>query len=180
MDENSALISGLTIRPEHPSDSPAIAHLIQSAFADGNETSDFVRDVRAQTEICLAQVVVKDSAIVAHAQYVRVPVTMDGRALRAAYLSCLSVTPALKHQGIGSTLVRQGLADLRAARFETVLLLGDPKYYGRFGFSSELARKIRAPHNQRGDGFQAVELVAGALAGREGRMESPQVLVPMN
>jgi predicted N-acetyltransferase YhbS len=90
----------------------------------------------------------------------------------------LSVVPRLHRKGIGSLLVRQGLQRLREEGFETALVLGSPKYYPRFGFSSALARKIRAPHRTRGDAFMAVELVTGALAGPEGEASFPDVLVP--
>ena len=57
-------------------------------------------------------------------------------------------------------------------------LLGDPAYYGRFGFSPELATRIVAPHRSRGRGFQAVELVPGALAGASIVADFPSVIAP--
>jgi putative acetyltransferase len=75
--------------------------------------------------------------------------------------------------------VRSGLTRLAGRGYAAATLLGDPDYYGRFGFSPELAARIEAPHRARGRGFQAVELVAGALRGAEVRGEFPPVIAPI-
>lgn len=49
----------------------------------------------------------------------------------ALALAPLAVHPAVRHRGIGAALVRAALA---AAGTATVIVLGDPDYYARFGF----------------------------------------------
>jgi putative acetyltransferase len=65
--------------------------------------------------------------------------------------------------GIGSTLVRAGLAECRSRGAEAAVVLGDTDYYGRFGFSAALAEAIACDY--AGPHFQALELKSGALAG---------------
>lgn len=49
-------------------------------------------------------------------------------------LSPLAVDPAVQRQGIGSALVRAGLARADAMGESLVVLQGSPRYYPRFGF----------------------------------------------
>jgi len=84
----------------------------------------------------------------------------------------------LQGRGVGSRLVRGGLQRLAEAGCQVATLLGDPAYYARFGFSSDLAGRIEAPHRVRGAGFQAIELVAGALDGNTVRADFPAVIAP--
>lgn len=63
---------------------------------------------------------------------------------RAALLGPLAVAPHHQRQGIGAQLVREGLRRLSAAGKPAVLVLGDPAYYGRFGFAPTT---VRPPHD---------------------------------
>lgn len=49
-------------------------------------------------------------------------------------------------------------------------MLRHPKFYRRFGFSSELARRLESPF-AGGDAWMARELVIGALNDVDGRVE---------
>ena len=64
--------------------------------------------------------------------------------LRIALLAPLAVDPDRQRNGIGSALVREGLLRLEHAGIDAVCTLGDPAYYGRFGFVEE--RDIAPPH----------------------------------
>jgi putative acetyltransferase len=168
----------LDIRPERASDVGSIRSLVQAAFGPDKDTADFVEAVRGEAEVCLAEVALKHGAIVGHAQWCSAPLIIDSEVVKAAYLSCLSVDPAMQGRGVGSRLVRDGLQQLADSRFVAATLLGDPAYYGRFGFSSELAERIEAPHRSRGRGFQAIELVVGVLCGATIRSDFPAVIAP--
>jgi putative acetyltransferase len=47
------------------------------------------------------------------------------------------VAPDHQGQGIGAGLIREGLAQLKALGAQGCVLLGDPAYYGRFGFQND-------------------------------------------
>lgn len=51
-------------------------------------------------------------------------------------LGPVAVLPGFQGQGIGSELVESGLAELRSGHASGCLLVGDPGYYRRFGFST--------------------------------------------
>lgn len=54
-----------------------------------------------------------------------------------ALLGPLAVTPSRQRQGVGRTLIRMGFEQIAQRNFRRVLVLGDPAYYGRFGFLPE-------------------------------------------
>jgi putative acetyltransferase len=83
----------------------------------------------------------------------------------------LAVRPDRQGRGIGSRLVAAGLALLRERGWAAVVVLGHARYYPRFGFSAELARKLASPFP--GEAFMALELVPGALAGGAGSVGYP-------
>lgn len=91
-----------------------------------------------------------------------------GTAGEALLLGPLAV--GLSHQGagIGSMLMRAALERAAARGHRAVLLVGDPDYYARFGFSVALAGGLAMPGPFERHRFQGVELVKGALDGALG------------
>src|SRR5947207_12886726 len=81
-------------------------------------------------------------------------------------LAPVGVLPAHQRLGVGSRLVRSGLEWLRTRHERSVLVLGHPQYYSRFGFSTDRARLLTHPFPI--DAFMALELVSGALDGVRG------------
>lgn len=70
----------------------------------------------------------------------------------------LSVDPDRQGRGVGSTLMQKVLDAARARGEGVVVLLGDPGYYGRFGFTPASRWGIEAPDPQWGEFFQACAL----------------------
>lgn len=130
----------MTIRPEQPGDEPAIHALTEAAFrnmpySDGNE-ADLVDALRRDGDLALSLVALNmDQAIVGHMAFSPVSIS-DGSARWYALGPC-SVIPTRQHTGIGSQLIEAGLAEMRARGASGVVLVGSPKYYGRFGFTCD-------------------------------------------
>ena len=61
-------------------------------------------------------------------------VTIEDSDERLLQLSPLGVLPAFQRQGHGSALVRRTIDAVRAMGEPALLVEGNPKYYGRFGF----------------------------------------------
>ncbi len=82
----------------------------------------------------------------------------------ALALAPLAVHPDRQGQGVGSTLVHAALDAAREAGERLVVVLGEPAYYGRFGFLPAATLGVSGPY---GDGaqFQALALAAGAPRG---------------
>jgi rhodanese-related sulfurtransferase len=67
------------------------------------------------------------------------------RLRRVSLLSPLGVLPEHSHAGIGSALVRRGLALLATRGERLVFLEGSPRFYGRLGFRNAEALGFRRP-----------------------------------
>ncbi|MGD0518130.1 MAG: N-acetyltransferase, partial [Thermoguttaceae bacterium] len=49
-------------------------------------------------------------------------------------LGPVAVAPSFQRQGIGQTLIKEGLKTIRGLGARGCVLVGDPAYYSRFGF----------------------------------------------
>jgi putative acetyltransferase len=85
------------------------------------------------------------------------------------------VLPAWQSRGIGSALVRQGLKVCSGQGVPAVVVLGDPGYYGRFGFSAELARELQTPWS--GPNLMAIELLPDGLGDGKGVARYPEAFL---
>ena len=81
----------------------------------------------------------------------------DGQPLRALGLAPVGVVPDRQNQGIGGALVEAAVAAARESGEQLLFLLGEPDYYGRFGFTAERAQPFASPY--AGPYFQALALV---------------------
>ncbi len=126
----------MLIRPEVPEDAAAIASVIERAFSNAQHTSHseqfIVEALRAAGALTLSLVAEQDHKVVGHVAYS--PVSISSGAQDWYGLGPLAVEPTLQSHGIGAALVRAGMARLRAVSAAGCVVLGDPAYYGRFGF----------------------------------------------
>lgn len=83
----------------------------------------------------LSLVTVKDGEIVGHVAFS--PITISGEATKWYGLGPVSVWPDQQSKGIGQALIIAGLNRLRGMHAQGCVVLGDPAYYGRFGFVSD-------------------------------------------
>ena len=63
--------------------------------------------------------------------------SIGGSDKTAALLAPLAVDPVSQKRGVGGALVRYGFEALKKRNVSHVYVLGDPAYYGRFGFAPE-------------------------------------------
>ena len=129
----------MIVRPERDADIYAIRALTETAFltaphADGTEHL-IVDRLRAAGALTLSLVAEADGAVIGHVAFSPVAIS-DGSAGWYG-LGPISVDPARQGEGIGSLLVREGLERLKTLGAAGCVLLGDPAYYGRFGFSAD-------------------------------------------
>jgi predicted N-acetyltransferase YhbS len=94
------------------------------------------------------------------------PVSVDG-ARAPLLLGPLAVDPARHGQAIGVALVRRGLRAAAANAHDLVLVVGEPAYYARFGFSSAAVLGLSLPGPVDENRF-LVLAIGGALAHRIG------------
>lgn len=88
----------------------------------------------------------------------------------ALLLGPLAIDPALQGRGVGSGLMQVALNRAALAGHEAVILVGDPEYYERFGFTRSPTSRLIMPGPVDRRRFLGIELARGALAGAEGRV----------
>lgn len=160
----------LAIRHEAPTDWPVIAQLNRDAFGGDFEVT-LVQDLRQDGLIAAAYVVIAEQQIVGHAIFSHLPVKLDDRPVKSLALGPISVREDYRSKGVGKFLINTGLQAAQAQGTKAVFVLGDPAYYGRFGFNAHLASHLNAPFEE--DSFMALEIVDGALDGDRGVVTYP-------
>lgn len=91
-----------------------------------------------------------------------------GKRVRALLLGPLAVEPSLKGHGIGVALMRHAIAEAARLGHGAIILVGDPEYYERFGFSGDKTSELAMPGPVERRRFLALELKPGHLEGCHG------------
>jgi predicted N-acetyltransferase YhbS len=163
----------VTIRPEREVDEAAREQLLDAAYGPirFKKPSHRLREGR-EPAAGLSFVAVMDGRAVGT---VRLWPVEAGAGRPALLLGPLAVDHRYRKRGVGSALMQRALRDVGKRGHHAVLLVGDPAYYGRFGFSAEKTGKLwlLGPYEQHR--LLGCELVAGALDGAGGLIRAPKV-----
>ena len=128
----------IIIRNEIKSDIKAISEVTKAAFdtlAISDHTEQFIIDsLRDANVLSVSLVAVSGKRVVGHIAFS--PVTVSDGSQGWYGLGPISVQPELHKQGIGKSLMQEGLAKLKSMDAKGCILVGDPGYYERFGFRS--------------------------------------------
>jgi putative acetyltransferase len=124
------------IRPERPDDHDVLGALITAAFAgkpyaEGDEAG-LLAALRRCGALALSLVAELDGVVVGQAAFS--PARTSDGAQGWYALGPVAVRPDRQRRGIGARLVRGGLERLAGQGAGGCILVGDPRYYGRFGF----------------------------------------------
>jgi putative acetyltransferase len=137
----------IEIRPEIEADWDSIYTITESAFfgkpyADGDE-QDLIEKLRKIGVLSLSLVAADEGEIIGQITFS--PATLSGISSPWFALGPVSVVPNRQGQGVGSTLIEEGLSKIRSLGALGCILTGNPVYYRRFGF--ELAA-LNCPDNE--------------------------------
>lgn len=162
------LPTGFRIVAERIGDATAIEALLDRAFGvDRRLKRSYAFRDGIESEPSLRLVALDPGgALVGTLRFWPVLVASPSRRRAALLLGPLAVEPALKGKGVGRALVHDGLAAARSAGHALVLLVGDPSYYGQFGFVPAAPLGFDMPRESP-ERLQAFALSAGGI-GRGG------------
>jgi putative acetyltransferase len=128
----------MIIRKETTSDIDAITQVTIAAFRTlpiSNNTEQFIiKALRAAGVLTLSLVAEIDGNIVGHVAFS--PVIISDGTKEWYGLGPVSVLPEYQKQGIGKSLINEGLSLLKQLGGQGCALVGDPDYYKRFGFKN--------------------------------------------
>lgn len=127
------------IRRETPADLPMIEAVTASAFLNAPHTrhteQHIVNALRRDGKLAISLVAEADGDIIGHVAIS--PVSISDGTLRWFGLGPVSVLPQHQRRGVGSQLMREALRVLRENGASGCVVLGEPEYYGRFGFRAD-------------------------------------------
>ena len=133
------------VRPAKSGDEAAIRKVHLKAFPTASE-AELVEQLNADGDAVISLVAEDAGEIVGHILFSRMKVESDGTGLTALGLAPVSVLPERQGQGIGGALIKAGLAAASARGAEIVFVVGEPAYYGRFGFDPATAEPFASPY----------------------------------
>ena len=131
----------IEIRNEEPNDINQVRRVVESAFPTDAE-SQLVDALRANGKAIVSLVVTQGKEVLVHILFSPVS-TSPPSAPKGMGLAPVTVDPNYQAQGIGSRPVQVVLQISKELGYDYCVVLGDPKYYRRFGFekTSSLACK---------------------------------------
>ena len=94
-------------------------------------------------------------------------------------LAPLAVDESLRRQGLAEKLVYEGLDSLNEFSYAAVVVLGDPVYYGRFGFKPAAAYGLHCRWPDTESAFQVYSLAEDALNGVSGEVAFRRRLIAL-
>ena len=129
----------MKIRAETDSDRDAIRALHLCCFPTAGE-ADLVDRLREDGDAVVSLVAEVADCLTGHALFSRMAAPFP-----ALGLAPVAVFPEWRGQGMAARLIEAGLA-MAQADWDAVFVLGEPAYYGRFGFDAAAAQGFRSPY----------------------------------
>lgn len=139
----------MDIRQTTAADRPEIEQLLDTAFGTDrhNRTAYRLREGSQPVEALCFTVRRSDDHLCGSIEFWPIDIADDetSAVLPALLLGPVAVDEACRGAGLGGLLIRKGLETARHLGHSLVILVGDPEYYSRFGFSNEFTGGWRLP-----------------------------------
>ncbi|MFV0444275.1 MAG: GNAT family N-acetyltransferase [Planctomycetaceae bacterium] len=141
------------VHSEQRQDHPGIHALLVDCFPTDAEAR-LVAALRDAGRLTISLVARADDRIVGYVAFS--PVTVESGETGIG-LAPVAVPADYRQRGIATELIRAGLAYCEAMEFGWTVVLGDPAYYGRFGYRAASSFGLSDSYGG-GDAFQVLEL----------------------
>lgn len=156
-------MSAVIIREAGEADRTAIRAIVEAAFGQPAEAA-LVERLVADGDAVLELVAERADGIAGHILFSRLAVETPRGRHPAVALAPLAVAPPFQNRGIGGLLVREAHDRLRLAGETLSVVLGEPAYYGRFGYRREQAAGFESDYQC--DALQALAWEDAPARGR--------------
>jgi len=165
----------ITIRPETEADYASITHVNDMAFDRPNE-GILVKNLRKLDEFVqrLSLVAEFDGKIIGHVILYPVKIQVADNEYVSLSLGPIAVIPEYQKQGLGGQLVKAGHEAAIELGYSSVVVLGHPTYYPRFGYQPASNWGLTNSWEIFGDAWMAIELSVNALDNKAGKVIYPE------
>jgi len=163
----------IVIRKEEEKDYKQVYEVNKLAFQQENESiligkirkgENFIPDLSLVAEI--------DNRIVGHILFSKIKIVGDS-IFESIALAPMAVIPAFQKQGVGSKLIKKGMAKAKELGFDSIIVLGHKDYYPKFGFERASKWNIKCPFKVPEEAFMAIALTKKALEDKAGTVKYP-------
>ena len=159
----------MLIRTEEPIDY-ALVHAVNVSAFETPAEANLVDLCRMRGKISLSLVATCAGSVTGHILFTPVTLEPQRDTLRGLGIGPVAILPERQRTGIGSRLIWAGLEFCRVQGYDFIVLLGDPGYYSRFGFTPARAFGLSSDYGDS-DEFQVLELRPGVLVGASGKVK---------
>jgi putative acetyltransferase len=146
-------MSMFSIRSATPRDRDAIRLVEEHAFGQPAEAG-LVDALVTAGDAVVELVAEEDGSVVGHILFSRLHVANGNSGFPAVALAPLAVEPSFHGTGIGGALIREAHLRLKDAGEKLSVVVGDPEYYGRFGYQRARAENFDSAY--QGEAMQAL------------------------
>lgn len=169
-----------SIRQETQNDYEAVFKVIEDAFRD-EEYSDhqeqFLVERLRKSEAFIPElslVATISENIVGHILLTRISIKNEFEEVPSLALAPVSVQPEFQGKGIGAALIHTAHQIAAELGFESVILLGHPGYYPKFGYQTASKFGIKLPFEAPDEACMALELRKDTLKNVSGIVVYPK------
>ncbi|MCK5173377.1 MAG: N-acetyltransferase [Planctomycetes bacterium] len=158
----------LVIREEKPEDIAGIRLVNESAFEQPAE-ANIIDKLRQNCDGLLSLVAIDGDDIIGHVLFSPAVIDSEHGMVIGMGLAPMAVVPQRQRQGIGTALIKHGIARLRECDCPFVIVLGHAEYYPRFGFKPACQYGLRSQWKDVPDeAFMVMVLDENAMQGISG------------
>lgn len=167
----------IQIRHERFADFDAREALLDNAFGETRyrKASERLREDRLPAE-GLSFIAAEGKRVIGTARLWNIAC---GNGTPALLLGPVAVAEDCRSRGLGGALVRRAIQHARKLGYGSIVLVGDPEYYNRFGFSGEKTGALWMPGPFERHRLLGRELKRGALDGARGMIAPAGRMAPV-
>ncbi|KXY41168.1 N-acetyltransferase [Bacillus sp. FSL M7-1020] len=163
----------VTIRQEQKNDYRKTEEVVKEAFLNEEFSDKKEHELVKRIRECDAfipelSIVAVDKEIVGHIMLSKITIEQGGTTVDSLALAPVSIAPSHQKKGIGGKLITATLEKAKELGYGSVVVLGHPEYYPKFGFERASQWNIKAPFEVPDEVFMVMELRENTLQGVEG------------
>lgn len=173
----------ISIRKEGKKDFAEVQKLLNASFGQENESvlvnrlrknPEFIPELSLVAESFGSALDVTNCTIVGYILFFPIIIVSEKEHYKSLALAPMAVLPDFQRKGIGKELIKIGLIRAEERGFGSVIVVGHPEYYPKFGFKPASIYNIKPPFDVPDNAFMAIELKKGNLKNVSGVVQYPE------
>ncbi len=170
----------INIRKEQSKDHLAVSNLIEKAFANeiySDHKEQFLVDRLRKSNVFVPELSIiaeTDNQVVGHILLTEISIINTHSSYSSLALAPVSVLPSFQKKEIGAKLIKYAHQKATELGFTSIILLGHPDYYPKFGYRPTTDFGIKLPFDVPKENCMAIELINNSLNKKQGTVLYPK------